>query len=67
MWVVGALAILAILGVLIYALSNTGTQTASTTPPATTGAGPTTTGTGKASQPATPLPNPKAPAPASNR
>jgi hypothetical protein len=68
LWVVGALAMLAILGVLIYAIANTGTQTASNTPGATTGTGPSTAGTEKPSQPTATLPNPKAPAaPASNR
>ena len=66
MWVVGALAMFAILGVLVYAIANTGPQTTSTPPTATTGAGPTTAGTENPS-PVTPVPNPRAPAaPASN-
>jgi hypothetical protein len=59
---------LVIIGVLIYAIANTGTQTASTTPGTTTGAGPTAAGTQNPSQSTTTLPNPKAPAaPATNR
>jgi hypothetical protein len=68
MWVVGALAMLAIIAVLIYAIANTGTQTASTTPGATSGAGPTTAGTENPPQPTTTSPNPRTPAaPAPNR
>jgi hypothetical protein len=68
MWVVGALAMLAIIAVLIYAIANTGTQTASTTPGATTGGAPTTAGADNSPQPSTTLPTPRAPAaPPSNR
>ncbi len=59
-WVIGALAALAVLGGIYYAMSDRGDQSASTnTPTATTGAAPTA-GQG-ANQPTTP---PAQPAPA---
>jgi hypothetical protein len=68
MWVVGALAMLAIIGVLIYAIANTGPQTASTTPGVTTGTGPSAAGSQDPSQGTTTPPNQMAPTtPAPNR
>lgn len=69
MWVAGTVAGLALLA--IFAFGFSGPKTASTqagAPASTTGSGSVITGTERPSQPAQPLPNPRAPAaPASSR
>jgi type IV secretory pathway VirB10-like protein len=57
MWVVGALAVLAFIGVLFYAVSNMDPQTASTSPAVTTGSSPTTVTHSSRDEPRTPAAN----------